>query len=281
MKALIDADSILFKCGFAVEHKLYNIILKGMEEHGPIEAYHYKRDIPKNYLSDEEVSLVVSTTIEPLENCLHLVRQSIESILEATKADSHQIYIKGEGNFREAISKTRVYKGNRDTEHRPQYEEAIRRYLLSYWGAEVVNGMEVDDKVCMEQWLFANEWNEGRQETIVCTIDKDLDQVPGRHYNYGTGLQYWVDPDAALTYFYVQLLSGDASDNIEGIPGVGVKTAVKLLENTPIINRTLYNKCLEIYQERLGKTKGKERLIEMANLLYLKRSPEDLWQPPA
>src|SRR3990172_6800549 len=119
MKVLIDADSIIFKCGFAVEHKTYQLFLDGKEKDGPFETYNYKRDIPKDRLSDKEVSVVVSTEIEPLENCLHLVRQSLEAILEKTKANEFQVYIKGKGNFREEISVTRVYKGNRDIFHRP------------------------------------------------------------------------------------------------------------------------------------------------------------------
>lgn len=290
MKALVDADSLIFKCGFAVEHKKYKLFQKGLEEHGCIEAYNYKRDIPKDRLLDEEVSLVVDTEIEPLENCLHLVRQSLESILENTKATSYQVYIKGKGNFREEISKTRVYKGNRDVTHRPKYEAQIREYLIKYWGAEVVDGMEVDDKVCIEQshdlaqFSYEEKCGDNYTEcwagTIICTIDKDLDQVPGWHYSYATNEKYWVEPEAALTYFYVQLLSGDASDNIEGLPKVGVKTAIKLLENTNLTDKDLYTKCLEVYQERLGESKGKQRLVEMASLLYLKRSIDDQWKPP-
>lgn len=274
MKVLIDADSIIFKCGFAVEHKLYKLFQRGLEEHGPIETYNYKRDIPKEYLSDKEVYLETNVTIEPLENCLHLVRQSLESILETTKATSYQVYIKGKGNFREEISKTRVYKGNRDLAHRPKYEEQIREYLKKYWGAEEVDGMEVDDKICIESYKYDDD------QFVIVTIDKDLDQIPGPHYNYGTGESYLIEPDAAFTYFYVQLLSGDASDNIEGIPGVGVKTAIELLKDVPITDKDLYTKCLEVYQERLGKRKGKQRLIEMANLIYLKRSQDDHWQAP-
>lgn len=266
-------DSIIFKCGFAVEHKKYKLFQRGLEEHGPIETFDYKRDIPKDILSDPEVYLETTTEIEPLENCLYLVKQSIETILEKTQADSYQIYIKGTGNFREEISKTRVYKGNRDVTHRPKYETQIREYLQKYWNAEAIDGMEVDDMVCIQQ-------QHSRNNHIICTIDKDLDQVPGWHFNYHTGEKYWVDADQAMINFYVQLLSGDFSDNVEGLPGVGPKIAIKILEECNITDKDLYQKCLEAYQERLGKRKGKQRLIEMANLIYLKRSTDDKWNPP-
>lgn len=267
MKALIDADSIIFRDGFAVEHKTYKV--QGQE-------HKYKRDIPKDLLKPPHV-ITVEHSIEPLENCLYLVRQSIESILENTKADSFQVYIKGTGNFRDELSVTRKYKGNRDVTHRPQYEEQIRTYLIKYWGTEVVDGMEVDDKVCIEQW---EAFEDDRQLTTICTIDKDLDQVPGWHYNYRTQDTYWIEQEAALTYFYTQLLSGDASDNIEGLQGIGTKTAIKLLENVNITDKDLYLKCLEVYQEKLGEKKGKQRLEEMASLLYLKRTIDDQWKPP-
>src|SRR3990167_1971262 len=283
MKALIDTDSILFACGFAVEHKTYQLFLAGEEKNGPFETYNYKRDIPKDRLLDKEVSIVVSVEVEPLENCLYLVKQSLEFILENTKADSFQVYIKGTGNFRDEISKTRVYKGNRDVTHRPKYEEQIREYLIKHWGAEVVDGMEVDDKVTIEQcydmsWVkYATEGNSTKYHTlggtIIASIDKDLDQCPGWHYNYKTNEKYWVSEEEALHCFYVQLLSGDYSDNVEGIPGIGSKTAIKLLSGLKT-EKELYEKCLSVYEESLGKRKGKERLIEMANLLHLKRSEE-------
>jgi hypothetical protein len=297
MHTLIDSDSILFRAGFAVQSKKHKFFIKGEEHFGPFAVYDSKKDIPKEYLTDSEISYTVEESIEPLENCLYLVKRTLTSIIENTNADSYKVYLKGKGNFREQISKTRVYKGNRDVTHRPKYEPEIRDYLITKWKAEVVDGMECDDKVCMEQCknlaygspIYTNlggiEKIYGNYKLIDClsiiaSIDKDLDQVPGWHYNFATKEKYWITEEQAILNFYTQLLVGDASDNIEGIPGVGEKTAIKILEGCPLTDEALYERCLQAYQEHLGKDIGEARLIEMASLIYLLRFEDDRWKPP-
>mgnify|MGYP001587111305 FL=1 len=47
MHCLLDADSIVFRCGFAVEHKKHKFFIKGEEHLGPFQVYEYKKEIPK------------------------------------------------------------------------------------------------------------------------------------------------------------------------------------------------------------------------------------------
>jgi hypothetical protein len=221
--------------------------------------------------------------VEPLENALHLVKQKIISTLEAVGANEYNIYIKGEGNFRDEIAVTRPYKGNRDLTHRPRYEKEIRDYLINVWNAELVNGMEVDDKVAMEQWYdlyhrYPGKTTKAGADTIICSPDKDLDQIPGWHYNYNTGERYWVDEETALRNLYIQILAGDASDNIQGVPKIGHKTAIRLLEGAAR-EEDLYRICKEQYDKAYGE-KADEIMNEMANLVYLKRSENDKWERP-
>lgn len=300
MRCLIDADSIIFRCGFAVEHKKYNYYIKGEEHNGPFQVYDFKREVPKELQEDPEVSCIVFSEVEPLQNALHLVKQEMEGIISATGATSYSTYIKGKGNFREALSVTRVYKGNRDAAHRPRYEFKIRDYLKEYWDAEEVDGMETDDKVAMEQWAdYITAWKicsrkeypdsiweaggdqryfQKESNTIICTIDKDLDQIPGWHYNFQKKEKYWVTAKEAMYNFYMQLLSGDSSDNIQGVKGIGKAGAKKFLD-TCKNEKEMYLVTRDKYLECYGDT-GLEVLTEMANLLWLKRSPEDVWKHP-
>ena len=67
------------------------------------------------------------------------------------------------------------------------------------------------------------------ENTIICSPDKDvLKQCIGMHYNYGKGVHV---PDEALKFLWVQVLMGDSTDNIVGIPGVGIKTAENWLKD--------------------------------------------------
>lgn len=271
MHCLLDADSIVFRCGFAVEHKKHKFFIKGEEHLGPFQVYEYKKEIPKEFKDDPELSYEEEVSVEPLQNALHLVRQEIEGIISATDATSYQVYIKGKGNFREKISVTRVYKGNRDVTHRPKYEHEIRNYLKEFWKAEEVDGMEVDDKCAIEQTT-------NPMGTIIASIDKDFNQVPGWHYNFMKKEKYWVDEEQAERNFYLQLLTGDDSDNIQGIPKVGPVTAAGILEGSTN-SKDMYLRCRKAYQDYYKDNAGTV-LLEMANLIYLRRAEGESWQPP-
>lgn len=271
MRAIIDADGIIFRSGFAVEHRKYKLFLRGEEHNGAFSVYDYKKEIPKELLSDPEVECRVEVDVEPLQNSLFLVKQTLENILEATKATSHSVYIKGKGNFREEVAKTRGYKANRDVTHRPRYEKQIREYMKTYWEAEEVDGIEVDDQVAIE---FLRD----PARSILCTMDKDLDQIPGLHYNYAKGELYTVAEDEACRNFYIQLLAGDSSDNIQGVEGIGKAIAAKLLADchTP---QSMFSVVSKEYNRVYG-DRGQEMLIEMATLLHILRKEGDRWSPP-
>lgn len=285
MLALVDADGLIFSCGFAVEHTAWFVYKEG-EGEIPSKVFYSKKEL-NNFIKENPLFGSVETyphkEVEPLENCLYLVKRKMESILENTKATSYKVFIKGTGNFREEVAVTRKYKGNRDATHRPVYEHDIRQYLLKQWSAIVVDGMEVDDAVAIESlkhWHY--DYYEGHkefilQDAIICSPDKDLNQIPGWHYEYNKQMAYWVSEADALRALYVQILAGDASDNVQGIPGVGPKTAERLLEKANS-REEMYGIALSEYTKAYGDS-GYNKLLEMATLVYIKRTEEDQWKP--
>jgi hypothetical protein len=288
MHCLIDADAIIFRCGFAVEHKKHKFFIKGEEHLGPFQIYEYKKEIPKEFKDDPELSYAEESSVEPAQNALHLVKQEMEGIISGSGATSFATYIKGKGNFREEISVTRKYKGNRDVTHRPIHEEAIREYLKKHWNAEEVDGMEVDDKVAIEQSKDYSQYEYEKKcgdnytecwaSTIIASIDKDLDQVPGWHYNFARGEKYWVTEEEAIRSFYMQLLVGDPSDNIQGVNDIGKVTAAKLYLHC-VTEMDYYLVAKKAYIE-CYKEKGIDMLNEMANLLWIRREENQSWIPP-
>ncbi|QDP60613.1 MAG: putative ribonuclease H [Prokaryotic dsDNA virus sp.] len=66
-------------------------------------------------------------------------------------------------------------------------------------------------------------------DTVCCTIDKDLQCIPGSHYNFDKDEYTEVTHQEAYEFFLRQALAGDATDGIPGIRGVGLKTAEKIL----------------------------------------------------
>ena len=121
-------------------------------------------------------------------------------------------------NFRNEVYPN--YKANRADARRPVHYEKIRSHLINRWNAEVVNGIEADDAIGIYQ----------EDNTVICTIDKDLDCIPGPHYNFVKGEYYEVSPSEAVNHFCMQMLAGDGTDNICALRGVGMKTAQKRLD---------------------------------------------------
>lgn len=70
-------------------------------------------------------------------------------------------------------------------------------------------------------------------DRIICSIDKDMAQIPGRLYNPAHPERGVVNvtPDFAEWLHYYQALVGDVTDNYKGCPGIGTKKATELLES--------------------------------------------------
>lgn len=178
--------------------------------------------------------------------------------------DTFDAYLTGTGNFRYDIAKTQPYKGNRAQE-KPEYFAELREYAIEDWGFIVVDGIEADDAVGIAATSGEN--------CVIAHIDKDIDMIPGRHYNYVKRLWYDVSPFEAIKKFYTQLLTGDRTDNIPGIAGIGPAKAAKILKDCSN-EKELYETCLKTYE---GNT---EYLNEQAQLLWIQQKERIQWTPP-
>ena len=146
--------------------------------------------------------------------------QMLRDILEATGADSYKVFLTGSGNFRRELTPT--YKANRPDE-RPEHWQAVREFLVTQHKAMICEGWEADDQLGIEQDKVGGT-------TVICSIDKDLLQVPGKHYNFVKKEFKEVSPYEGLKKLYLQALIGDRSDNIVGVQGIGPVKAKKVLE---------------------------------------------------
>lgn len=259
--ALIDGDIVIYKCGFSVEKVHYSLP----------DGRTFKSKKEANCVCDSEGknrnTLEKHLLLDSLSHCLSNTNKLLKSILKATGADDYKIFISGGNNFRHEIATIKPYKGNRDPDLKPVYKNEIEDHLFYTWNAQVIDGMEADDLLGIHQDIG----------TIICTTDKDLDQVPGMHYNWDSGLLYNITEEDSHYNFYKQLLMGDSTDNIRGVPGVGKKTAAIIL-----------GRCRdeeEMYWESLREycrthDRAFEALKENADLLFVCRANQLEWRPP-
>lgn len=181
--------------------------------------------------------------------------------------NDYKAFTTGKNNFRYEVAKTVPYKGNRKDMKRPKHLEALKNHLIRL-GATEVDGIEADDAVAIELFKDPTSY-------IIVHVDKDLDQLPGLHYNPVKDLTYTVTELGGYYHFYTQMLTGDRVDNIPGLAGIGPKKAEKILKSL---------RSKEEYEQAVWKTyqdKGHDYdyFLEQGRLLWLQRSENEQWQP--
>lgn len=216
---LIDADSIVYSAGFSGEARWY-VTEDGSCWENKQDSDHYA-DIAG--LDPKKTRLEYESP--PLENALYTTKLTLNSILSNFELDSDSseyiVYLSNDKPLiREEVAKYRPYKGNRDKLRKPEHYYKIKDYIKdNYNWDEPDEGYEVDD-------LIAEIAKEG---SVIIHIDKDLDQIPGMHYNWRTKSYYTVDTYTGLMNLYCQVLTGDNIDNVCGIKSVGPVRARKIL----------------------------------------------------
>lgn len=210
----------------------------------------------------------------PVEHSLHNVKNQVEKVLNLTNAESYVIYLGGTGNFRYDLATIRPYKGKRD-DRKPEWFTEMREYLANTYGAEFVDGIEADD-ACATEHMKALGLG---LNPVLAHIDKDLDMVPGWHFNFNKEKFYWVDEIDGLRWFYKQMLIGDSTDNIPGIDGVGKIKSEQLLGG--LTNQIEMEELVaDLYKKQYG-NRWLESMTEVGNLLWMRREPNQVWTPTA
>ena len=167
-----------------------------------------------------------------------------------------------------------LYKANRSDppeELIPQF--SIIREATNAIGLPVVEmeGFEADDLIA----TYSNIAQKTNKKVIIISSDKDLMQlVDDNTVLFDPMKQYWINDEQVFEKFGVypskvidvQSLAGDSSDNIPGVPGIGVKTAAELINQYGNLEQLL-TRATEIKQN-----KRRENLIKYADQARLSRS---------
>lgn len=220
--ALIDADILNYRIGFAT--------------------------------NEESENVAIVTMAGFLEDLL---------LLELPESQTWELHLTGKTNFRNDYAVTTPYKGNRKGTEKPVHYELLREYLRTAWGATINEGIEADDMLAIRQTELGDD-------SVIVTLDKDLNQVVGWHYNFVKKSKYYITEEEGLLNFYKQFLTGDKVDNIVGVKGIGEVKADKLLRDKTEAE------MWAIVVEQLGE----DRAIENGHLLYMLRTHDDCFKPP-
>ena len=153
--------------------------------------------------------------------CYANAKRIIYKCLDRNYSDDYTLYLtEHDTNWR----KQRVgsYKATRRIE-KPLWYWEVWDYVIANYNTTVVSGIEADDAVAQ---------NNFQEYTTICGIDKDLNTIPGWHYNWREDRRWFITAYEANRYFYKQMLMGDVADNIKGIPGIGNKKSEQILNDS-------------------------------------------------
>lgn len=259
MKALIDADILLYQSAFAGQDR----------DTGEIHSFDY---VAENFESN------------------------VEMIKRAVEADEAILYLTGPNNFRFNIAKTKPYKGTRQ-EEKPYHYKNLRFYIEALPNAVVTDGYEADDAMCIEQykrlesqdtiicsrdkdlrmcpgWHYG--WEHGGQPEFFPTYVSPLGEITlseDKKKIKGTGLKF----------FYSQLITGDSVDNIPGLPKGGPVLAALTLADA-VNEQEMCERVATLYHAKLGDN-WYEYFLEQAQLLWMVREVDEnnipiMWRPP-
>lgn len=204
------------------------------------------------------------------------MEETLEKILEAVKATAYRIFLSdSQGNFRLQLFPR--YKANR-TAPKPTHHAYLSNEIVKPpFNAEIAWGEEADDA------LGINQTN----ETVICSIDKDLYQIPGAHYNWVKDLYKQIKPSEAIYRFYSQLLIGDSTDNItvkEGLscPGIGKDKAYLALEGCYTEEdylRTIHALFSRALSREFHPDIINSRILLTGQLVYIRKKEGEVWNP--
>ena len=166
------------------------------------------------------------------------------------------------------------YKANRDAPPKeliPQFDlvrEAVRAFNVA---ALELKGFEADDLIA----TYTRIARESGAKVTIVTSDKDLMQlVVGEqvmvfdHFKNktigenGVFEKFGVMPNKVVD---VQSLAGDSSDNVPGVPGIGIKTAAQLINEYGDLD-SLISRADEIKQ-----TKRRENILNNTKMALISR----------
>jgi len=271
----VDGDVLVYRAAFAAQKKVW--FYTDGRDGGIVASFGYKKDatdwLELHPEPEEAVHYALESEydVQPEDEARFICGHMLRQIKKGLKLKAMEVGITGDGNFREEVAVTKPYKGNRAAE-KPIHYEAVREYLLDEWDAHLVEGQEADDWMAIHHM---QRYTYNVDDTVIITIDKDLDMVPGRHYNFVEKKKYVITPEEGLLRFAGQLLTGDSTDNIQGAKGYGAAKARRALGDLGPAEALVLVR--QVYADLYG-DEAEDILDEMATLLWMRQEEGQTWQ---
>lgn len=256
MIALIDGDVLCYQAcerRWSSKSMVDNTIYIEMDSNGKVKPFEYTKEENRQYL----------------EQCWKNFQSKLQDLLDSVFATDYLMAVKGPDNFRNLMYPG--YKMNRHADPTKQNEfvPILRKLAVAEDFAVESYGREADDLLR----IWAEEARAAGDPYIVCTIDKDLKCIPGNFYNMKHEEIIKISEEEAIRHYYEQLLKGDPTDNIPGVPRVGEVKAAKMLANCKTeeeFQEVVVSQYIAAYNEDWH-----NYLLSNGKMIYLQKSAND------
>ena len=217
----------------------------------------------------------IITTHLPVKEAQLMFNDLLDLKRRQAQSDRFTLCWTADQNFRKDIEES--YKGNRAGNHRrkPVGYLAIRRWAEQQFPSECWHRLVADD-------VLGILTTRHQDQVVMWSGDKDLKQIPGLHLD-NEGKIYNISSLEADVFFYRQILTGDSTDGYPGCPGVGPKTAEKLIPSEGFTETSAWRTVIAQYKK---KGFGADYALTQARLARILRDSEytfdelQLWTPP-
>jgi 5'-3' exonuclease len=196
-------------------------------------------------------------------------KELVEDVSNSLFTKDYVMAIGGPDNFR--VDLFPDYKGNRKKakDNRPEWFNDLKSWASKLEGSVETDNCEADDLVR----IWALECDAAGIGRAVVSVDKDLHCIPGTHYNPRKKEIYQISEEYAERFYWQQVLQGDSTDNIPGLPRVGPVKAKKLLEGA-VTHKEMRDVVCRAYQDVYG-DEGYSYMIANGRLIHIWRHVGD------
>ena len=176
-----------------------------------------KRDSP---FAVDEFEVIDQQIEEQIDHVLQFAKTQVEGDLKRLGTNKYKAFLGKGDSFRVELSTLKKYKDNRKDMLRPLHMDAVTEYLERKFKAEIVTGIEADDRCVIEAYKDPN--------AVIQGLDKDYYSSPVKFFNVNRpdeGIQdcnqfgsLWLDDKGDVRgigrmHLYWQMASNDTSDN--------------------------------------------------------------------
>lgn len=271
--AIIDGDVLAYqacKPRWQSKAKIENgVSFVSLDEHGKKVPLEFTVEEDRKYLEESWVNF----------------EKILNKMFETLFCTDYLMAVKSGPSYRDLMypielneDKTKAIWGYKANRWKPEGEQnkfvKTLRELAVFEGMAIpAVGREADDYIR----IWANEARESGDDYVICSIDKDLQCIPGMHYLMHKEELIEVTPQAATRHYYEQLLKGDLTDNVPGVPRIGDVKASKILAQYNTEEE--FQECVVSHYIEAYGDNWFDYFLSNAKMIHIQRDMNDFFRP--